>query len=76
MSGTARSMPILFGTIAVTQAFLPLLRAAPAARIVNLSSLLGSLALRADRHRASITRKPRPTTPQRPPSTPGRSVSQ
>jgi NAD(P)-dependent dehydrogenase (short-subunit alcohol dehydrogenase family) len=37
-----------FGTIAVTQAFLPLLRAAPAARIVNLSSLLGSLALRAD----------------------------
>jgi len=38
----------LFGVIAVTQAFLPLLRAAPAARIVNLSSLLGSLALHAD----------------------------
>ena len=38
----------VFGVIAVTQAFLPLLRAAPAARIVNLSSLLGSLALRAD----------------------------
>jgi NAD(P)-dependent dehydrogenase (short-subunit alcohol dehydrogenase family) len=37
-----------FGVIAVTQAFLPLLRAAPAGRIVNLSSLLGSLALRAD----------------------------
>jgi len=37
-----------FGVIAVTQAFLPLLRAAPAARIVNLSSILGSLALHAD----------------------------
>jgi NAD(P)-dependent dehydrogenase (short-subunit alcohol dehydrogenase family) len=38
----------VFGVIAVTQAFLPLLRAAPAGRIVNLSSLLGSLTLRAD----------------------------
>ena len=38
----------VFGVIAVTQAFLPLLRAAPAGRIVNVSSLLGSLALRAD----------------------------
>jgi NAD(P)-dependent dehydrogenase (short-subunit alcohol dehydrogenase family) len=37
-----------FGVIAVTQAFLPLLRAAPAARIVNLSSILGSLALHVD----------------------------
>lgn len=35
----------LFGLIAVTQAFLPLLRRAPAARIVNVSSILGSLAL-------------------------------
>ncbi|WOS42500.1 SDR family oxidoreductase [Xanthomonas rydalmerensis] len=35
----------LFGLIAVTQAFLPLLREAPAARIVNVSSVLGSLAL-------------------------------
>ncbi|HTV24963.1 MAG TPA: SDR family oxidoreductase [Polyangiaceae bacterium] len=33
----------LFGTIAVTQALLPLLREAPAARIVNVSSGLGSL---------------------------------
>ncbi|OWK32002.1 SDR family oxidoreductase [Sphingomonas mucosissima] len=32
------------GTLAVTKAMLPLLRAAPAARIVNLSSSLGSLA--------------------------------
>jgi NAD(P)-dependent dehydrogenase (short-subunit alcohol dehydrogenase family) len=32
------------GTLAVTQAMLPLLRAAPAARIVNLSSSLGSIA--------------------------------
>ncbi len=37
-----------FGTLAVTQAMLPLLRAAPAARIVNLSSALGSLTLNAD----------------------------
>jgi len=36
------------GVIAVTQAFLPLLRAAPAARIVNLSSILASLALHVD----------------------------
>lgn len=38
----------LFGLVAATQAFLPLLRAAPAARIVNVSSILGSLALHAD----------------------------
>lgn len=37
-----------FGTLAVTQAMLPLLRAAPAARIVNVSSGLGSLTLNAD----------------------------
>ncbi len=37
-----------FGTLAVTQAMLPLLRAAPAARIVNVSSGLGSLNLNAD----------------------------
>lgn len=36
------------GTLAVTQAMLPLLRAAPAARIVNVSSSLGSLALNGD----------------------------
>lgn len=35
----------LFGVIAVTNAFLPLLRKSPAARIVNLSSILGSLTL-------------------------------
>jgi NAD(P)-dependent dehydrogenase (short-subunit alcohol dehydrogenase family) len=38
----------LFGVIATTQAFLPLLRAAPAARIVNVSSLLGSLTSHTD----------------------------
>jgi NAD(P)-dependent dehydrogenase (short-subunit alcohol dehydrogenase family) len=38
----------LFGPVAVTQAFLPLLRKAPAARIVNVSSSLGSLRLAAD----------------------------
>jgi len=35
----------LFGMIAVTQAFLPLLRRSDAGRIVNLSSILGSIAL-------------------------------
>ncbi|RYZ54040.1 MAG: SDR family oxidoreductase [Chitinophagaceae bacterium] len=38
----------LFGVIAVTQAMLPLLRKSPAARIVNVSSNVGSLALNAD----------------------------
>jgi len=38
----------LFGLIAVTQAFLPLLHKSSAARIVNVSSLLGSIALHAD----------------------------
>jgi NAD(P)-dependent dehydrogenase (short-subunit alcohol dehydrogenase family) len=33
----------LFGLIAVTQAFLPLLKKSPAGRIVNVSSLLGSI---------------------------------
>lgn len=36
------------GTLAVTQAMLPLLRQSPAARIVNLSSSLGSLTLNGD----------------------------
>ena len=38
----------LFGVVSVTQAFLPLLRKSPAARIVNVSSSLGSLRLAAD----------------------------
>lgn len=38
----------VFGVIAVTQAMLPLLREAPAARIVNVSSSAGSLKLNAD----------------------------
>lgn len=38
----------VFGVIAVTQAMLPLLRKAPAARIVNVSSGAGSLTLNAD----------------------------
>ncbi|WCB92241.1 Oxidoreductase UcpA [Baekduia alba] len=38
----------VFGAVAVTEAFLPLLRAAPAARIVNVSSTMGSLADQAD----------------------------
>jgi len=38
----------VFGVVAVTQAMLPLLREAPAARIVNISSSTGSLALDSD----------------------------
>jgi len=38
----------VFGLIAVTQAFLPLLRKAAAGRIVNVSSILGSISLHAD----------------------------
>lgn len=37
-----------FHVVALTQTLLPLLRQAPAARIVNLSSILGSLTLHAD----------------------------
>jgi NAD(P)-dependent dehydrogenase (short-subunit alcohol dehydrogenase family) len=37
-----------FAVVALTQTLLPLLRKAPAARIVNLSSVLGSLALHSD----------------------------
>ena len=38
----------VFGVIAVTQAMLPLLREAPAARIINVSSSTGSLTLNSD----------------------------
>ncbi len=38
----------LFAPVAIAQAFLPLLKAAPAARVVNLTSILGSLTLHAD----------------------------
>ena len=37
-----------FGLVAVTQAFLPLLKKSPAGRIVNLSSILGSIAEHSD----------------------------
>ena len=38
----------VFGLVEVTRAFLPLLRAAPGARVVNVSSELGSSTLQAD----------------------------
>jgi NAD(P)-dependent dehydrogenase (short-subunit alcohol dehydrogenase family) len=38
----------VFGLIAVTQAFLPLLKQSPAGRIVNMSSILGSIAEHSD----------------------------
>ncbi len=45
----------VFGTIAVTQAFLPLLERSPAARIVNVSTTLASLSLAADpSHRITV----------------------
>jgi NAD(P)-dependent dehydrogenase (short-subunit alcohol dehydrogenase family) len=37
-----------FGVVALTQALLPLIRKAPAGRIVNLSSFLGSLTIHSD----------------------------
>lgn len=40
----------VFGLLAVTQAFLPLLKLSPAARVVNLSSTLGSTTNHADPH--------------------------
>lgn len=47
----------VFGVLAVYQAMLPLLREAPGARIVNVSSSVGSLTMTSDpaaRHRASF----------------------
>lgn len=38
----------VFGVVAVTQAMLPLLREAPAGRIINISSITGSLTINAD----------------------------
>jgi NAD(P)-dependent dehydrogenase (short-subunit alcohol dehydrogenase family) len=46
-----------FGTVALTQTLLPLLEKAPAARIVNVSSILGSLTLHADRKSPIYTTK-------------------
>lgn len=40
----------VFATVAVTREFLPLLKKSDAGRIVNLSSILGSLTLHADPH--------------------------
>ncbi len=40
----------VFGVVAVTQAMLPLLREAPAGRVVNVSSTMGSLTMNADPH--------------------------
>ena len=37
-----------FAVVALTQALLPLIRKSPAGRIVNLSSILGSLTLHSD----------------------------
>ncbi|UNO43010.1 SDR family oxidoreductase [Streptomyces sp. MST-110588] len=46
----------VFGTVAVTQACIPLLRRSPAGRVVNMSSPLGSLTLLSDRDHPVSTR--------------------
>jgi len=48
----------VFGVLAVTQAFLPLLRKSAGARIVNVSSNLGSLAINATPHPYRATFNP------------------
>lgn len=47
-----------FGTVTLTQTLLPLIRAAPAGRIVNLSSVLGSLTLHSDPNSPIYDKKP------------------
>ena len=56
--------PTLFGVLAVYQAMLPLLREAPAARIVNVSSGVGSLTMNSN-----------PAFPYRPAFGPGYAAS-
>lgn len=46
-----------FGAVELTQALLPLIRKAPAGRIVNLSSVLGSLTLHSDPNSGIYTKK-------------------
>lgn len=49
MEALRRTLDVnFFGTVAVTQALLPLIRQSPAGRIVNLTSILASLAEHAD----------------------------
>ncbi|MCB2149263.1 MAG: SDR family oxidoreductase [Deltaproteobacteria bacterium] len=47
-----------FGQVALTQALLPLIRKSPAGRIVNVSSILGSLTLHSDESSAATQVKP------------------
>ncbi len=60
----------VFGVLTVYQAMLPLLRESPHARIVNVTSALGSLTLAADPHSGSARPSNRSTPPRRPRSTP------
>lgn len=55
----------VFAVIAVTQAFLPLITASPAGRIVNVSSILGSLTLHSQPGSPIYGLRCRPTTPPR-----------
>jgi NAD(P)-dependent dehydrogenase (short-subunit alcohol dehydrogenase family) len=47
-----------FGQVALTQALLPLIKKSPAGRIVNVSSILGSLALHSDESSQATQVKP------------------
>jgi NAD(P)-dependent dehydrogenase (short-subunit alcohol dehydrogenase family) len=67
MSAVRRVMETNFlGTLAVTQALLPLLRKARAGRVVNVSSGLGSLTWNADQIGSSPRSSCSDTTPPRP----------
>ncbi|WP_337268804.1 SDR family NAD(P)-dependent oxidoreductase [Oryzifoliimicrobium ureilyticus] len=70
LSAVRRVMNTNFiGTLAVTQAMLPLLKSASAARIVNLASSLARSHSTAIRHRPIIRRSLSAITPPRRPST-------
>ena len=47
-----------FGQVALTQALLPLIKRSPAGRIVNVSSILGSLTLHSDKASEATQIKP------------------
>ena len=54
-----------FGTIELTQVLLPLIKKSPEGRIVNLSSILGSLTLHSDPSLRFMGRRPWRITPPR-----------
>ena len=65
----------LFSVVAVTRAFLPLLKKSEAGRIVNLSSILGSLGLHANPNSPIASVKTFAYTHRKQPSTPSLFIS-